>query len=181
MGGRIDPPGHAGDDQHPLRTQFRGQDAGEPLPGGGGDPRADHGNGGAGQKLAIPGQPKHRRGRFRRGQQGRIVAVAEHHQPGPGALTGVDFPLGLGPGHRSQGVQASAPAGQLRQGFEGPSGGSEPLDQGMEGDGTDLIGPGQSEAIDAFVCVRAAQGGLAGSAPGPGVGAGAALAPILGS
>ena len=177
MGCGVDAPGHARHHQKSGRAQIRRQHPGEPLPGGRGDPCPHDGNGGVTQKPGISGQPKDRRGRLRRRQHRRIVRITEHHQPGTGARTGSDLVLGVGAGYGPKGEQAAPAAGQVGQGLEGPSGGSEPLQQGVEGNGTDLLGTGKSQAVDAFVCVQSAQGWLAGSATG----AAADLAPILGS
>ena len=152
VGGPVDAARQAGDHDLPRLAQVRGQAPGEPLAGGRGDARADHGHRRSVEKLGAAQRPEHRRRRVQRRERLGEVGLAGADEPRAHLRAGRQLGLDLSLGGDLQPRCAPAASGEVGQGGQGASGLSEPRQQLIEGDGADVLRarepqPGQALAI----------------------------------
>ena len=85
------------------------------------------------------------------GQQRRVAGLAPGDEPGADAVERFHFLLGVGLGADPEPVCPATVTGQPGQGIERRPGAAETLQQFVERDRADVVGPGQTQPVQLFV------------------------------
>ena len=146
MGGAVDPPGEARDDDPALLPEFPRHGLGQEPAIGRGIARPDHGDGAARQQLDLAEGQKQGRGVIGFGEHRGKSRVGHDQEPAAEAAELGQLALGCRGGADGQGPQASPAPRQLRQSLQGRLGAAEAAQQLAEGDGPDILAAPKAKA-----------------------------------